>query len=86
MSLPVRPVPPVVMITSILSFLVQSKIIFFISSLSSFTNYLSDNLCFCSAIFFTKIEPDLSFSIVLVSVIVNKAMLICIFVKMIDDK
>ena len=40
---------------------------------SSFTIFLSINLWFCSFIFFTKIAPDLSLSIVRVSVTVKIA-------------
>ena len=73
MSLPVKPVPPVVIITSISLLLVHSKIIFLISSFSSLTIFLSTSLWFCYAIFFTKIAPDLSLSIVRVSVTVKIA-------------
>ena len=75
MSLPVRPVPPVVMITSISSLRIHSFKIFFISSLSSLHIFLSNRMCEASSIFLTKIAPDLSFSKVLVSVTVKIAIL-----------
>ena len=65
-------------ITSICFSLVHAKIIFFISFFSSLTIFLSTNLCFCSAIFLTKISPDLSLSIVRVSVTVKRAIFTCI--------
>ena len=71
-------VPPVVTITSISLFFNHFMIIFFIFSFSSLTIFLSTSLCFCSSIFFTKIDPDLSVSIVLVSVTVKSAILTCI--------
>ena len=52
MSLPVNPVPPVVMITSIFFWLVQSFKIFTISSLLSLQIFLSIKLCLASSNFF----------------------------------
>ena len=59
-SLPVRPVPPVVIMTSISFWFVHSFKIFTISSLLSLQIFLSINLCLASLIFSTKIAPDLS--------------------------
>ena len=51
-SLPVNPVPPVVIMTSIFFWLVQSFKIFLISSLLSLQIFLSIKVCFDSSIFF----------------------------------
>ena len=49
-SLPVKPVPPVVMITSMFSWFIQLFNIWIISSLVSLQIFLSINLCFASSI------------------------------------
>ena len=59
-SLPVRPVPPVVIITSISFWLVHSFKIFTISSLLSLQIFLSINLCLASLIFSTKGQCDVA--------------------------
>ena len=53
-SLPVNPVPPVVMITSMFSWLIQSFKIFLISSLLSLQIFLSIKLCLASSIFLPR--------------------------------
>ena len=73
MSLPVKPVPPVVITTSISFLLIHSFKIKTISSLLSLQIFLSTKLWLASLIFLTRMAPDLSLSKVLVSVTVNKA-------------
>ena len=80
-SLPVKPVPPVVIITSISFLFIQFFKIKMISSLLSLQIFLSNNLCLAYSIFFTKIEPDLSFSKVLVSVTVKSAIFTVIYLN-----
>ena len=84
-SLPVKPVPPVVIITSIFSLFVQSFKINTISSLLSLQIFLSINLWLALVILSTRIAPDLSLSIVLVSVTVNKALLTVTDTRTIDN-
>ena len=67
-SLPVNPVPPVVITTSIFFLLIHSFKIITISSLLSLQIILSVKLWLASSIFLTRIAPDLSLSNVLVSV------------------
>ena len=74
-SLPVNPVPPVVMITSISFFSTHWLRILIISFLLSLQIYLSTKLWLAFLIFSTSIAPDLSVSKVLVSVTVRSAIL-----------
>ena len=80
-SLPVNPVPPVVMIASISFFSTHWLRILIISFLLSLQIFLSTKLCLAFLIFSTKIFPDLSVSNVLVSVTVKSAIFTDIIYK-----
>ncbi len=77
-SLPVKPVPPVVIMTSTSLLEHQSSKIFLITCLSSLTISLCVKPCPFSLIFFASIAPDVSVASVLVSEMVKTDMLIAL--------